>query len=73
MTRTDDERLLLMLILHKQGLHSRDIAPRVGLTQRQTASTIARLKNDDIAYDPEAAHYWAAPTPTSASTPRRKR
>lgn len=58
MTRADDERTLLILADFARGRPPAEIGPRLGMTRQAVAKIITRIREADIAYDPEAAAYW---------------
>ena len=58
MTRADDERILAVVDWHVKGYRSAAIAAALGLHRNAVTKIIARIREADIAYDPEAAAYW---------------
>jgi hypothetical protein len=57
-TRADDEVLLDILRRRDRGESAAEIGRVYGKTRNATLKTWARIREDDIAHDPEAAAYW---------------
>jgi len=64
-TRVDDEADLDILRRRDLGQTTAEIAASAGVKRAAIKNKIARIREDDIAHDPEAAVYWRTKgTPT---------
>lgn len=57
-TRQDDETLLRVLALYRDGWSDLAIARRLGLTRHKVTHARRAVIIEDCAADPLAAHYW---------------
>jgi DNA-binding CsgD family transcriptional regulator len=58
MTRAEDERMLTMLGLYRQGHSPARIGARFGMTAVAVKSRIQSVRKADINHDPDAAEWW---------------
>jgi DNA-binding CsgD family transcriptional regulator len=64
-TRVDDEADLDILRRRDLGQTTAEIAASAGVKRAAIKNKIARIREDDIAHDPEATAYWRTKgTPT---------
>jgi predicted transcriptional regulator len=62
-TRTEDERLLLLLERRMAGMTASGIARMTGLSMQAVSQRITAVIREDVLHEPEAARYWAAIAP----------
>lgn len=58
MTRDEDERMLHALTLYRRGHTLKSISRATGLTLGALTKRLVRVRDDDIAHDPDAESYW---------------